>query len=209
MQKNNRVACRNAANSFVILSNASWWSVSGAKPNSTALVHPLTYMSSKTATQENAGTKSTDRELVLTRIINAPPEKVFQAWTTPEIMKQWFAPKPWTTARVELDLRPGGSTLVVMRSPDGNEFPNPGIYLEVVKNQRLVFTDAYTKAWEPSEKPFMTVVLTFDDAGDGRTKYSARVLHWTVADRDTHEKMGFHQGWGQCADQLEAVLNAG
>jgi uncharacterized protein YndB with AHSA1/START domain len=165
-------------------------------------------MSSKTATQENVTTKSTDRELVLSRIINAPPEKVFQAWTTPEILKQWFAPKPWTTSRAELDVRPGGSSLVVMRSPEGNEFPNPGIYLEVVKNKRLVVTDAYTKAWEPSEKPFMTAVLTFEDAGDGKTKYTARVLHWTVADRETHEKMGFHQGWGQCADQLEALLNA-
>ena len=92
-----------------------------------------------------------------------------------------------------------------MRSPEGNEFPNPGIYLEVVKNKRLVVTDAYTKAWEPSEKPFMTIVLTFEDAGSGKTKYTARVLHWTVADRETHEKMGFHQGWGQCAYQRAAL----
>ena len=170
-------------------------------------------MSSNTATQDTAATKSndappsSDRELVLTRIINAPREKVFQAWTDPELLKQWFAPKPWTTSMAKLDVRPGGSSLVVMRDPDGNEFPNPGIYLEVVKNERIVVTDAYTKAWEPSEKPFMTAVLTFEDAGGGKTKYTARVLHWTVADRETHEKMGFHQGWGQCADQLEAVLN--
>ncbi len=106
---------------------------------------------------------------------------------------------------MELDVRPGGSNLVVMRGPDGNEFPNRGVYLEVVENERLVFTDAYTKAWEPSEKPFMTVILTFEDHG-GKTKYTARVCHWTVADRETHEKMGFHQGWGQCADQLAALV---
>ena len=92
-----------------------------------------------------------------------------------------------------------------MRDPAGNEFPNRGVYLEVVKNERLVFTNAYTKAWEPSEKPFMTVILTFEDEG-GKTKYTARVLHWTVADREAHEKMGFHQGWGQCADQLVALV---
>ncbi len=147
---------------------------------------------------------NSSRELVLCRLLNAPREKVYQAWTTPELMKQWFAPKPWTTSRVEVDLRPGGSTLVVMKSPEGQEFPNPGIYLEVIPGKKLVFTDAYTKAWEPSAKPFMTATLTFEDEG-GKTKYTARVLHWNEADRETHEKMGFHQGWGQCADQLEAL----
>lgn len=146
-----------------------------------------------------------DRELVLTRIIDAPCEKVFRAWTEPELLKQWFAPRPWTTPVAETDVRPGGGSLIVMRGPDGNEFPNRGVYLEVVKNQRLVITDAYTKAWDPSEKPFMTVILTFENEG-GKTRYTALVRHWTVADREAHEKMGFHQGWGMCTDQLAAVV---
>jgi uncharacterized protein YndB with AHSA1/START domain len=146
-----------------------------------------------------------DRELVLTRLIDAPRDKLFRAWTEPELLKQWFAPLPWTTSAAELDVRPGGSSLFVMRDPDGNEFPNPGIYLEVIKNQRLVFTDAFIRAWEPSEKPFMTAIVTFEDEG-GKTRYTARVRHWTVADREAHEKMGFHEGWGQCADQLAALV---
>lgn len=150
---------------------------------------------------------TSDRELVLTRIIDAPREKVFQAWTDPELLKQWVAPQPFTTPVAELDVRPGGASLIVMRDPQGNEYPNRGIYLEVVENERLVFTDAYTRAWEPSEKPFMTVILTFEDQG-GKTKYTARALHWTVADREAHEQMGFHEGWGQCAAQLEAVVKA-
>jgi uncharacterized protein YndB with AHSA1/START domain len=145
------------------------------------------------------------RELSLTRLINAPPEKVYRAWTEPELLKQWFAPRPWTTPRAELDVRPGGGNLIVMKGPGGQEFPNRGIYLEVVKNERLVFTDAYTESWEPSLKPFMTVILTFEKH-EGKTKYTARVRHWTVADRATHEKMGFHAGWGQCADQLVALV---
>jgi len=145
-----------------------------------------------------------DRELVLTRLIDAPREKLFRCWTEPALIKQWFAPAPWTTPHAEMDLRPGGSSLIVMRGPDGNEFPNPGVILEVVKNEKLVFTDAYTKAWEPSAKPFMTVTITFADEA-GKTRYTARVLHWTAEDRKAHEDMGFHQGWGQCADQL-AVL---
>ena len=145
------------------------------------------------------------RELLLTRIINGPPEKVYRAWTEPELLKQWFAPRPWTTPRAELNVRPGGGNLIVMKGPGGQEFPNRGIYLEVVKNERLVFTDAYTESWEPSLKPFMTVILTFEKH-EGKTRYTARVRHWTVADRETHEKMGFHAGWGQCADQLVALV---
>ena len=145
------------------------------------------------------------RELSLTRIINAPPEKVYRAWTEPELLKQWFAPRPWTTPRAELNVRPGGGNLIVMKGPGGQEFPNRGIYLEVVKNERLVFTDAYTESWEPSLKPFMTVILTFEKH-EGKTRYTARVRHWAVADRETHEKMGFHAGWGQCADQLVALV---
>ena len=93
---------------------------------------------------------SADRELVLTRLINAPRAKVYRAWTDPELLKQWFAPKPWTVTQAELDVRPGGMCMFVMQSPEGQDFPNHGVYLEVVKNKRLVTTDAYVKAWEPS-----------------------------------------------------------
>jgi uncharacterized protein YndB with AHSA1/START domain len=142
-----------------------------------------------------------ERELVLTRLIDAPRAKLWRAWTEPALLEQWFVPRPWTIARAELDVRPGGSCLVVMRDPEGNEFPNPGVYLEIVPEERLVLTDAYTRAWEPSEKPFMTAIVTFADEG-GKTRYTARARHWTVADREAHEKMGFHEGWGRCADQL-------
>jgi uncharacterized protein YndB with AHSA1/START domain len=147
---------------------------------------------------------TSDRELVLSRLINASCDKVYRAWTEPELLKQWFAPLPFTTPVVELDVRPGGANLVVMRGPDGEEFPNRGVYLDVVKNEKLVFTDAYTQAWVPSDKAFMTVTLTFKDEG-GKTRYTVRVLHWSLGDRETHEKMGFHQGWWQCADQLAAL----
>ena len=145
-----------------------------------------------------------DRELVLTRLIDAPREKLYRCWTEPELVKQWFTPPPYATIHAEMDVRPGGSSLVVMRGPDGVEMPNRGIYLDVVKNERLVFTDAYVSAWEPSAKPFMTGILTFQNEA-GKTRYSARVLHWTPADRETHEKMGFHKGWGIATDQLAAL----
>ena len=152
-----------------------------------------------------AATEPGDRDLLLTRLIDAPREKLYRAWTEPDLLKQWFAPLPYTTPVAELDVRPGGSSLIVMRGPDGGDMPLKGVYLEVVQNERLVFTDAYTKAWEPSDKPFMTVIVTFENE-QGKTRYTARVRHWTVADREAHEKMGLHQGWGKCIDQLSALV---
>lgn len=148
---------------------------------------------------------SHDHELTLTRLIDATPDKLFRAWTEPELIKQWFTPRPWTTPVVETDVRPGGSSYILMRGPNGEEFPNRGVYLEVVRNERLVFTDAYTRAWEPAEKPFMTGIITFAAEG-GKTRYHARVLHWSAADREAHEKMGFHEGWGKATDQLEQLV---
>lgn len=156
-------------------------------------------------TSQNTAVPANDRELVLTRLIDAPPEKVYRAWTDPALLMKWFAPQPYTTPRAELDVRPGGANLIIMRGPEGNDMPNRGVYLEVVPNRRLVITDAYTKAWEPAEKPFMTVILTFDDE-NGKTRYTARVRHWNVADREAHESMGFHEGWGKCTDQLAALV---
>ena len=109
------------------------------------------------------------------------------------------------TVRAEFDVRPGGTNFVVMRGSDGAEMEHRGGYLEAVPGRRLVFTDAYTGDRELSGKPFMTVVLTFDDHGDGPTRYLASVRHWTVADREAHEGMGFHQGWGVATDQLAAL----
>jgi uncharacterized protein YndB with AHSA1/START domain len=148
-----------------------------------------------------------DRELVLTRLIDAPAEKLFRCWTDPKLIVQWFTPPPYKTIRAETDVRAGGASLVVMQSPEGHEIPNRGVYLEVIPNQKLVFTDAFTKAWEPSEKPFMIGTLTFENEG-GKTRYIARILHWSVEDRQAHEKMGFHEGWGIATDQMEALAKS-
>jgi len=148
-----------------------------------------------------------DRDLVIDRYIDAPRALVWRCWTDPEQMVKWFTPAPWKTKSASNDLRAGGSCVVVMESPEGEEFPNPGIYLEVVPGEKLVFTDAYTEAWVPSEKPFMTVILTFKDEGKG-TRYRAVARHWTAEDRKSHEDMGFHDGWNKATDQLEATARS-
>ena len=148
-----------------------------------------------------------DKELVLDRLIDAPVANVYRCWTEPALIMQWFAPKPWTTPHAQVDVRPGGSSLITMADPEGNQFPNAGVYLDVVPNEKLVFTDAFTKAWEPSDQPFFTCELTFADEG-GKTRYIARAKHWSAETRKQHEERGFHQGWGQCADQLEALARS-
>ncbi|MGU3359609.1 SRPBCC family protein [Methylobacterium sp. M6A4_1b] len=146
-------------------------------------------------------TDSTGRELVLERLIHAAPAALYRCWTEPDLIKRWFAPKPFVVTEAETDLRPGGATRIVMRGPDGSEFPSVGVYLELVENARIVFTDAYVRAWEPSAKPFFTGIVTFEPEGE-ITRYTARVRHWSAEDCAAHEAMGFHDGWGRCADQL-------
>lgn len=168
------------------------------------------------STENTTTTGAEGRDLFLTRVINAPRHKVYQAWTDPELIKQWFCPQPWTIARAEMDVRPGGASNIVMRSPEGQEFPNPGVYLDVVENARLVSTNAFSKAWEPvvlSGDPadcnnvLMVVEVTFEDLG-GKTRYSVRARHWTVEGREAHEKMGFHEGWSICTGQLAKLVEA-
>lgn len=157
-------------------------------------------------TTRPATTLDAERDLVLTREIDAPREKLFRAWTEPELMKQWFAPRPYTTPIVETDVRSGGNSFIVMRGPDGTDMPMRGVYLEVVPDERIVFTDAFDAAWKPSAKPFFTGIITFEDNGKGGTIYTAVARHWNAEDRKAHEEMGFHEGWGQCADQLAALV---
>lgn len=151
-------------------------------------------------------TAEAQHELILVREFDAPREKIFKAWTDPVLMKEWFVPRPWTLSDVKVDPRPGGSNLIVMRSPEGQEFPNRGVYLEIVENEKIVFTDAFTSSWVPSEKPFFVGIILLEDLGNGRTKYTAKARHWTAADKEQHEQMGFHEGWGKCADQLAELL---
>ena len=142
-------------------------------------------------------------ELTLTRLIDAPRDKLFRAWTDPEIIPRWFCPPPWSVSEAQTDVRAGGSSLIVMRGPNGEEMPNRGVYLEVIPNEKLVFTDAFTSAWVPSEKPFMVCELTFADE-DGKTRYRAVARHWSEEDMKIHQQMGFEEGWGIVATQLEA-----
>lgn len=144
-------------------------------------------------------------ELVLERIMDAPREKLWRCWTEPKLVEQWFCPKPWYVTDVRFDLKPGGEFSCVMHGPEGEEFPNTGVFLEIVPNERLVTTDAFLPGWKPSGRAFMSAEVTFEDLGGGKTRYVAKARHWTEEAKKEHEQMGFHEGWGMAADQLEAL----
>ena len=144
-------------------------------------------------------------DLVLERDVDVPRELVWKAWTEPEHLMKWFCPLPWKTVRCKIDLRPGGLFHTVMRSPEGQEFPSDGCYLEVVENERLVWTDMLGPGWRPSAKIDMgfTGILALEARGKG-TRYVATALHRDEAGRKQHADMGFHEGWGKALDQLVA-----
>lgn len=156
-------------------------------------------------TQDNPINPTLD--LTLHRIIDAPRAAVWQAWTHPDHLKQWWCPKPWQTIHAEIDLRPGGIFHTIMRGPDGTEHNNMGCYLEVIEGERIVFTDALGPNYRPTTAPFITAIITFTDHAGG-TAYHAHVMHKDTAERERHDTMGFHEGWGAAATQLAEVAMA-
>ncbi|MFL6856335.1 MAG: SRPBCC family protein [Allosphingosinicella sp.] len=151
-------------------------------------------------------------DLSIERVLDAPHHLVWKAYTDPELLKKWWCPRPYQTPECELEVRPGGRLYTRMTGPDGFDEASTGCFLEVVEGERIVWTSALGPGWRPNVFdpsgcggfPF-TVTVTLADAGDGRTRYRATVMHATAADRETHETMGFHDGWGTCADQLGEV----
>ena len=144
------------------------------------------------------------QELSISRHIAASPETVYRVWTTRT--SEWFAPRPWTMPVVDYDLRPGGRSYCEMESPEGERMPMHGVFLEVVPNEKIVFTDAFKAGWEP-QGPFMVSITEFQPEGD-KTLYRATARHWTEETKQRHEAMGFHEGWGKVAEQLAELAEA-
>lgn len=154
--------------------------------------------------QHRAGAPADAHDLVISRLVRAPRAKLWRAWTDPALLKEWWCPQPWATEVRAFELRPGGNFHTFMRGPDGGTSDNPGSFLDLVPEQRIVFTSLLTGGWRPAT-PWMpfTAIITMADEGEG-TRYIARVMHPDPATRDKHEAMGFHEGWGTCIDQLDA-----
>lgn len=148
-------------------------------------------------------------DLKLERVVDVPVELVWKAWTEPEHLKPWFCPKPWSVNDCKIDLRPGGIFRTTMVSPEGQEFPNTGCYLEVIPNECLIWTGVLGPGFRPApSSPMdlpMTGIILMKPEGTG-TRYTAMALHRDKEGRTQHEGMGFEQGWGTALDQLVAYM---
>ncbi|MBI3507932.1 MAG: SRPBCC domain-containing protein [Proteobacteria bacterium] len=149
-----------------------------------------------------------DRSLVIVRGFAAPRRLVWRAWTDPVHMARWWGPHQFTAPECELDVRPGGAWRIVMRGPHGPGFPIGGNYIEVVENERLVYSvriDHSGTEWEGVKPPPQTHIILFEDEGAG-TKLTIVTRLETAADRDAVRAMGHAEGFGQSLDKLAAML---
>ncbi|MGM9486961.1 SRPBCC family protein [Ideonella sp. YS5] len=148
------------------------------------------------------------QDLVISRLVRAPRAALWRAWTDPNLLKEWWCPQPWTTEVKAFDLRPGGAFHTFMQGPDGGTSDNPGCFLEIVPQERIVISSMLVGGWRPGT-PWMpfTAIITLADEGEG-TRYIAQVMHPDQATRDRHEELGFFDGWNTCITQLETFAQA-
>lgn len=144
-------------------------------------------------------------DLTVSRVIKAPRSAVWRAWKDPEHLVKWWAPSPIVTISNQHEFYAGGAFDTTMKMEDGTEHGGEGCFLEVVENERIVFTDALRGGWRPNEEAFFTAVITLEEHPEG-TKYTAVALHKNDEDRQKHAEMGFEQGWGTCIEQLGRLV---
>jgi uncharacterized protein YndB with AHSA1/START domain len=147
-------------------------------------------------------------ELDLKLEMNVPlsASHLYKAWTTPELLQEWFCPKPWTVSHCEMDLCSGGKFNTTMKSPEGQEMENFGCFIELVENKKIVWTDSMTEGFRPTTKGFMTATVTFEEISSNQTLYKVHVQHANMQDKKNHEEMGFVAGWTMAMNQLIELM---
>jgi len=144
-------------------------------------------------------------ELAIERTFAAPRDAAWRAVT--EHLTEWWCPRPWTSEIVAVEWKSGGRFSITMHGPDGEKHGGDGMLLEVIPGERLVFTNMLGDGWWPQAAQPVGIVGVFEfaDAPGGGTAFRSSARHWSATDQDAHDKMGFAQGWGVCADQLAEV----
>ncbi|HJV30268.1 MAG TPA: SRPBCC family protein [Gaiellaceae bacterium] len=150
-------------------------------------------------------TTPSEREIVMTRVFNAPRSLVFDAWTKPELLKRWLGVRNgWSFAVCEVDLRVGGAYRYVWRGPDGAEMAMGGVYREIVAPERLVATEKFDDPWYPGEA-LDTIVLV---ETDGKTTATTTVLYESQEIRDAVLESGMARGVAESYDVLDELLES-
>lgn len=175
----------------------------------------MTNMSNKLPGADMSGrvilTTPSDREIVMTRVFDAPRQRVFDAWTKPELLRRWFGSDGWSVSVAEIDLRPGGSYRYVMHHTDGRQIVLRGEYRDVVPPERLVTTEVFEGfsevGWRPEDATVTTAVLT---ERDGKTTWTATAVYPSKEVRDTALRSpeawhGLDEGLDRLAELLAAT----
>jgi uncharacterized protein YndB with AHSA1/START domain len=147
-------------------------------------------------------TTPSDREIVITHVVEAPRELAFDAWTSPEHVPHWFGPRGTTVPVCEIDLRPGGAWHYLLRSPDGTDMAMRGVYREVSRPDRLVSTESFDDY--PGES-LNTLVFTEED---GKTTITCTVLYESKEMRDAVIESGMQKGAAETFDRLAEYVEA-
>lgn len=163
-----------------------------------------------------------DLAVVITRFFEAPRDLVWQAWTDPAHMAQWFGPKGFANTVCQMDLRPGGAWRITMRAPDGTDYPLKGFLHEIVAPERLVMSvdlSEHPEAWhdlvDPNRdkskaRPTLAGIWTVTfDQHNGVTKLTVNYRFESASTRDAFLRIGMNEGWSQSFDRLEALLACG
>lgn len=141
-------------------------------------------------------------DLHFTRTLAVPRALVWECWIQPKHIPHFFVPRPHKVTACDIDLRVGGRFNTTFEV-EGNLMENHGVWLELVENEKLVFTDSYSEGWKPAPDPFMTAILLLGDAPGGGTTYTAIARHRSAEKAEIHKAMGFYDGWGTVVTQLE------
>jgi len=150
-------------------------------------------------------TWSLDREIVLTRVFDAPRELVYRAWTDPEHIQRWFGPKDFTCTTHAIDLRVGGTWRFDMLAPDGKRYPNRMTFLQMKAPELLVFDHGGDSDDDPQT---FRVTITFDSQSNGKTVVTMRQLHPTKAQREAKIGFGAVEIGNTTLDKLDAHLRS-
>lgn len=167
------------------------------------------------AIKGSAARKTQEQELVVTRVVAAPRDRVFKAWTEPEHMERWWGPNGFTTPFCKIDLRPGGTIHYCMRSPEGRDYWGKGVYREIVRPERIVVTDSFSDEtgatvdpskyeMDPEWPREALISVTFAERGGG----TEVTVHHGVPE-SVAERVGCRQGWSESLDRLAAYLEKG
>jgi uncharacterized protein YndB with AHSA1/START domain len=155
----------------------------------------------QTTTSPTSTSITADREIVTTRLIDAPRELVYEAWTDPTHMAHWFGPDGFTITTRSMEMRPGGQWIFVMHGPDGTDWPNVVTYEEVTPPKRLVYLHG-----DDNEPDMFHTTVTFDDEG-GKTALTMRAVFKTAAARDyVIRERGAIEGAKQTVSRLEQYV---